>query len=75
MKNIKTINKILKEVTNKKNKFNPKKNLFSQGLDSLDVTTFLLAIEENFKIKLKSDSYDKLTSIAEIDKYINKNKK
>ncbi len=75
MSNIIKINKILKEVTNKKIKFNPKKNLFSQGLDSLDVTTFLLAIEENFKIKLKSDAYDKLTSINEIDKYINKNKK
>ena len=45
MNNIDKINKILKEVTNKKTKLNPNKNLFKQGLDSLDVTTFLLALE------------------------------
>lgn len=75
MENIEKINKILKEVTNKKTKFNPKKNLFSQGLDSLDVTSFLLAIEEKFKMKFKNDAYDKLTTIVDILNYIKKNKK
>ena len=45
----KKINEILKKITNKKNNFDPKKNLFSQGLDSLDLTTFLLSLEDKFK--------------------------
>ena len=75
MSNIDKINKILKEVTNKKIKLNPKKNLFKQGLDSLDVTSFLLALEEKFNLKFKSDAYDKLTNIKDIAAYIEKNKK
>jgi len=75
MKDIEKINKILKEVTNKKTKFNPKKNLFLQDLDSLDVTSLLLAIEEKFNIKFKGDAYDKLTTIVDILNYIKKNKK
>ena len=75
MSNIDKINKILKEVTNKKIKINPKKNLFKQGLDSLDVTSFLLALEEKFNLKFKSDAYDKLTNIKDIAAYIEKNKK
>ncbi len=75
MSNIDKINKILREVTNKKTKLNPKENLFKQGLDSLDVTTFFLALEEKFNLKLKSDAYDKLTNIKDIAAYIEKNKK
>ncbi len=75
MSNIDKINKILREVTNKKTKFNPKENLFKQGLDSLDVTSFLLALEEGFNLKFKSDAYDKLTNIKDIAAYIEKNKK
>ena len=74
MSNIDKINKILKEVTNKKIKLNPKKS-FKQGLDSLDVTSFLLALEEKFNLKFKSDAYDKLTNIKDIAAYIEKNKK
>ena len=69
------INAILKKITNKKNNFDPKKNLFSQGLDSLDLTTFLLSLEDKFKIKFKSDAYDKLNSIQDISNYLKKNKK
>jgi len=75
MSNIDKINKILKEVTNKKLKINPKKNLFQQGLDSLDVTTFLLALEEKFNLKFKSAAYDKLTNIKDIAAYVKKNQK
>lgn len=75
MNNKEKITKILREVTNKKIKFNPKKNLFRQNLDSLDVTSFLLALEEKFNLKFKSDAYDKLTNINDISKYIEKNKK
>jgi len=75
MSNIDKINKILRDVTNKKTKLNPNKNLFKQGLDSLDVTTFLLALEEKFNLKFKSDAYDKLTTIKDIAVYIEKNKR
>ena len=71
MKDIKDITNILKKISKRK-KINTKKNLFAQGLDSLDVTTFLLAVEEKFKIKLKSDAYDKLTSIESLAKYLKK---
>ena len=75
MKGIEKINKILKDITNKKANFNPKKNLFEQGLDSLDVTSFLLALEEKFDLKFKSDAYENLTTINDIFNYIKKNKK
>jgi len=75
MKGIEKINKILKDITNKKANFNPKKNLFEQSLDSLDVTSFLLALEEKFDLKFKSDAYEKLTTINDIFNYIKKNKK
>ena len=71
MKDIKDITNILKKISKRK-KISTKKNLFAQGLDSLDVTTFLLAVEEKFKIKLKSDAYDKLTSIESLAKYLKK---
>ncbi len=71
----KKINTILKKITNRKNNFDTKKNLFSQGLDSLDLTTFLLSLEDKFKIKFKSDAYDKLNSIQDISNYLKKNKK
>lgn len=71
MKDIKDITNILKKISKRK-KISTKKNLFAQGLDSLDVTTFLLAIEERFKIKLKIDAYDKLTSIESLAKYLKK---
>ena len=75
MSEIQKINKILKDVTNKKSRFNPKKNLFAQGLDSLDVTTFLLALEEKFSLKFKNDAYDKLTTINDMVNYIKKKSK
>ncbi len=75
MNNLKKINDILKEVTQKKKKFNPKKNLFEQGLDSLDLTTLLITIEEKFDLSFKSNAYDKLASINDIMNYIKKNKK
>ena len=43
MKDIKEINKILKDITNKTTNFNPKKNLFEQNLDSLDVISFFFS--------------------------------
>lgn len=67
------IYQILKTINKKKTKIDFNKNLFSQGFDSLDVTTLLLAIEEKFKIKLKNDAYDKLNTINSILKYIKKN--
>ena len=74
MKDIKDITNILKKISKRK-KINTKKNLFAQGLDSLDVTTFLLAVEEKFKIKLKSDAYDKLTSIESFGQISKKSEK
>ena len=65
---VKIVNKILKK------KINPKRNIFQQDVDSIDFTTLLLSLEEKFKIKFKSNAYDKLTTLQEIFSYINKNK-
>lgn len=67
------IYQILKTINKKKTRIDFNKNLFSQGFDSLDVTTLLLAVEEKFNIKLKNDAYDKLSTINNILKYIKKN--
>lgn len=62
------VNKILKK------KLHPKKNIFQQGVDSIDFTTLLLSLEEKFNLKFKSGAYDKLTSLEDIYFYVNKKK-
>ena len=65
--------KIVKKISRKN--INPNKNIFQQGIDSIDFTTIILAIEEKYKMKFKINSYDKLSSINNIVKYINNIKK
>jgi len=65
--------KIVKKISRKN--INPNKNIFQQGIDSIDFTTIILTIEEKYKMKFKRDSYDKLSSINDIVKYINNIKK
>jgi acyl carrier protein len=65
--------KIVKKISRKN--INPNKNIFQQGIDSIDFTTIILTIEEKYKMKFKSNSYDKLSSINDIVKYINNIKK
>lgn len=67
------IYQILKTINKRKTRIDFNKNLFSQGFDSLDITTLLLAVEEKFNIKLKNDAYDKLSTINNILKYVKKN--
>ena len=52
----------------------PLKPLSEQGLDSLDIMSILLAIEERFGIKISEEDIDegKLSSINGIISYINK---
>ena len=52
----------------------PLEPLSEQGLDSLDIMSILLAIEERFGIKISEEDIDqgKLSSIRGIISYINK---
>jgi acyl carrier protein len=52
----------------------PLEPLSEQGLDSLDIMSILLAIEERFGIKISEEDIDqgKLSSIKGIISYINK---
>ena len=76
-KNIRTLlNERYKDITNILKKISKRKKLtqkkiycsrFESGCDNIS-----LAVEEKFKIKLKSDAYDKLTSIESLAKYLKK---
>ena len=55
MNEINKINNIVKKVIKKK--ISPKKNFLQAGIDSLDLTTIFLSIEEEFKIKFKKNTY------------------
>ena len=67
------INNIIKNVIKKKIPL--KQNLLRSGIDSLDLTTIFLSIEDHFNIKFKRSYYDKLRTIDDFVKYIKKNKK
>lgn len=69
----KKINNIIQKVIKKKIPL--KKNLLQSGIDSLDLTTIFLTIEDEFKIKFKRNYYDKLKTVDDFVKYIKKNKK
>lgn len=69
----KKINEIIKKIIKKKIPLN--KNLLQSGIDSLDLTTIFLTIEDEFKIKFKRNYYDKLKTINDFVGYIQKNKK
>tara|TARA_Y100000816_G_C25968719_1_gene505493 strand:- start:582 stop:809 length:228 start_codon:yes stop_codon:yes gene_type:complete len=73
MNELNKINNIIKKVIKKK--IPSKKNLLQSGIDSLDLTTIFLSIEDNFGIKFKRSYYDKLRTIDDFVKYIKKNKK
>ena len=70
---VKKINNIIFKVIKKKVPL--KKNLLQSGIDSLDLTTIFLTIEDEFKIKFKRNYYDKLKTVDDFVKYIKKNKK
>mgnify|MGYP001292416422 CR=1 FL=1 len=70
---VKKINNIIQKVIKKKIPL--KKNLLQSGIDSLDLTTIFLTIEDEFKIKFKRNYYDKLKTVDDFVKYIKKNKK
>ncbi len=48
------------------------KSLSEQGVDSLDFSSVLFNIEEEFKIKIKDDDVDGLSTIDAIVVYINR---
>ncbi len=50
------------------------KPLTDQGVDSLDMTTILFAIEERFKLRIAEEDMDsgKLSSVNAIIKYVNR---
>jgi acyl carrier protein len=73
MSDEKKINNIIKKVIRKK--ISLKKNLLRSGIDSLDLTTIFLSIEDEFNIKFKRNYYDKLKTVDDFVKYIKKNKK
>lgn len=49
----------------------PKLSLSEQGIDSLDMATLYLSIEEELGVSIPEDQEEKLTSIQEIVKYVN----
>ena len=67
------INNIVKRVIKKKIPFT--KNFLQAGIDSLDLTTIFLSIEDEFKLKFKRSYYGKLRTINDFVKYIKKHKK
>ena len=75
MNEIKIINQIIKKVTKKNLKISLTKNLFKSGIDSLDLTTIFLTIEDQFKIKFKKNSYEKLNTLKNLSTEIKKLKK
>ncbi len=73
MKEIEKINNIVRKVI--KRKIPSTKNFLQAGIDSLDLTTIFLSIEDQFKIKFKRSEYAKLKTIDDFVKYIKKHKK
>ena len=53
-------------MTKKNLKISLTKNLFKSGIDSLDLTTIFLTIEDQFKIKFKKNSYEKLNTLKNL---------
>jgi acyl carrier protein len=49
----------------------PEESLAGQGIDSLEMMSIFLGIEEKFDIKIPDEDTDKLDSIASIMEYLN----
>jgi len=48
----------------------PEKSFFEYGLDSLDTSNILLAIEDKYDISIPDDKLDSLSSVANIVNYL-----
>jgi len=47
------------------------KNLYDQGLDSLDLMTILLIIEEEFNVHIPDEDIEGLKTLNDIANYVN----
>lgn len=50
-------------------------SILTQGVDSLDFSSFLLSVEENFNIEILEEDIENLESINSLVEYIKKNTK
>lgn len=71
-----TIDKILEVVASagvveNMDKFDPIKSFQDNGVDSLDVFTILLAIEEKLGVKFSEDELDNANSVTKLKDLIN----
>ena len=71
MKKIEMIIFEIVEGLNKKN-FRPEKSFNELEIDSLDVYSIILKIEEKYKIKIKDKELDKIKSPKSLYSYLNK---
>lgn len=51
--------------------FNPEKSFKENGVDSLDVYTILLAVEEKLGVNFTDDETDRIRSVADVAKLLN----
>ncbi|CAB3664915.1 acyl carrier protein [Achromobacter aegrifaciens] len=59
------------EVVESPEKLRTNMKLTDQGIDSLDMFSVMLAVQEKYGIEISDDDADRLTSIEEITEYLN----
>jgi acyl carrier protein len=63
----------LKDVT--PNNFDPNLDLIEDlGIDSMELTTIVVVLQDEFKVRIDEDDFGKLTTLAKITEYIEQKK-
>ncbi len=63
----------LKDVT--PDTFDPKLDLIEDlGIDSMELTTIVVVLQDEFKVRIDEDDFGKLTTLAKITEYIEQKK-
>lgn len=69
----KEVYKKLKKLTNKK--FNDESEIFSIGIDSLDLVELVTDVEEELEIQISDEDLESIKKVGDIAKVLENNKK
>ena len=72
LNHLKELAKEIDMLREKIEKVDPQQDLASQGIDSLDILSLLLLIQEKYNIQIPDEDIPKLSSLNEIVEYVNK---
>ena len=51
--------------------YDPDKKLTESGLDSLDVSNFLLLVEERYDLKILDEDFERINTLNDVVAYVN----